>query len=897
MDSPRGPTRWLRHLGLARKPRPDQSVAWEIEHHLSELVDRLVAEGSNPGDAQSEAERRFGDRKRYGPSMRRIEKRRLAMERRVWWRDVVRQSLTSVVRTARRYPGYTAGVIVTLGLGLGANVAMFGVVDRLLLRSPSGIVEAERVHLVGLSRVFRGVSGLQYSLTFPDLLDLEEHRGVEVAGYTYPQEITMGSGPEASSVDVRLVSHNFFDLLGARAALGRTFFEDEDRIGAPGTVMLSHEYWIRAMGGAASVLGGTLELIGRRYTIVGVLPRGFTGVTLDPVDLWLPVENAQDDLSFGPWRDNRRSWWIHGVVRLVDGVTLEAAEAEATAILRAAGGDERLQAALQEQDARFEFASLREALDPNRGRVVTWLLGVSWLVLLIACANVANLLTAQAIRRRKEMAVRLALGVSRTRLVVQTTINAVVLALVGGGVGLVLASWGGGILRTILLPDVLFPSPLNARLLGYTLVISVLAGALAGIGAAMQAGRGDIAAVMADSGAGTPGGRGRTRGLLAVAQVALSMVLLVGAGLFGRSLGELRAIDLGLDVERLLVASLELSSEGLGAVETLVLYREAAERAQVVPGVAAATLTTAPFQWSSGGGLRVPGVDSIPRMPGGGPYYWGVDERYFEAVGLRVVAGRGFDTADRAGGQRVATVSVNLADSLWGGAALGQCLIVTIVRSDAEACTTVVGVVEDAARSSFQDAPFFAYYLPIDQIGMAPRGLYVRTRDEPDDVVGAVATALRSFSPVIRFARVTPLQDLLDPQARSWTLGAGMFTVFGLLALAVAALGVYSLLAFNVSERARELGIRSALGAGKGRLLRSVLYEGARFSVLGIVLGLSVVYVAAPYAQELLFEVSARDPGVLAGVAAALIAVGGAASLVPGLRATRVDPVTALKSE
>lgn len=895
MDTPRGPTRWLRHLGLIGKPRPDQSVAWEIEHHLSELVDRLVAEGWDPGEAQSEAERRFGDRKRYGPSMRRIEKRRLAMERWVWWWDVVRQSMTSVLRTARRYPGYTAGVIVTLGLGLGANVAMFGVVDRLLLRSPSGIVQAERVHLVGLSRVFRGVSGLQYSLTFPDLLDLEEHSGVEVAGYTGRQEITMGSGPEASSVEVRLVSHNFFDLLGARAALGRTFFEDEDRIGAPGTVMLSHEYWMRTMGGATSVLGGTLELIGRRYTIVGVLPRGFTGVTLDPVDLWLPVENAQDDLSFvGAWRDNRRFWWINGVVRLMDGVTLEAAEAEATAILRAAGGDETLQAALQEQDARLEFASLREALDPNRGRVVTWLLGVSWLVLLIACANVANLLMAQAIRRRKEMAVRLALGVSRTRLVVQTTLDAVVLALVGGGVGLLLASWGGDIPRTILLPDVLFPSPLNARLLGYTLVISVLAGALAGIGAAIQAGRSDIAAAMADSGPGTSGGRGRTRGLLAVAQVALSVVLLVGAGLFVRSLGELRAIDLGLDVERLLVASLELSSEELGAVETLALYREAVERAQGVPGVAAATLTTAPFQTGFAQRLRVPGVDSIPRMPGGGPYYWGVDERYFEAVGLRVVAGRGFDDADRAGGQAVATVSVNLADSLWGGAALGQCLI---VGSDAEACTTVVGVVEDAARSSFQDAPFFAYYLPIDQIGMVARGLYVRTRDEPDAVAGAVATALRSFSPLVRFARVTPLQDILDPQARSWTLGAGVFTVFGLLALAVAALGVYSLLAFNVSERARELGIRTALGAGKGRLLRSVLYEGARFSVLGIVLGLSVVYVAAPYAQELLFEVSARDPGVLAGVAAVLIAVSGAASLVPGLRATHVDPVTALNSE
>ncbi len=869
---------------------PRDEVAREIEHHLTEMAERLVDAGWDPDAARAEAERRFGEG--YRPRLERIVKRRKTMMGLENTFDTVRRGVGGVARTLRRTPGFAAAVALTLALGIGANAAMFGMVDRLLLRPPAHLTDADELRLVQLQRE----TGLGTTLTYPDFDDLRAHPGLAgVAGYSHQRELTLGSGQEALDITGRMVSHEFFGLLGVPARLGRTFAPDDDRIDAAGTVVLSEELWQRAYGGDVGVLGRTLRISGHDWTVIGVAPGGFTGATLDRVDVWLPLEAGQYRLIGGNdgWRTSRQWWWMAAVARLAEGVGDEAASAEATRLHqngRSEGRDERY------TTTELRMSPLRAAMGSDEElRVVRWLAGVSLVVLLIACANVANLLLARGVRRRREVAVRLALGVSRRRLVTEHVVESVGLAAIGGALAVALAYWGAPAMQRVLLPEVYFPDAgLNPRVLVFAVVASLLAGMLAGLGPALQSSRADLGGDLSSARRGSSGRRSRLRGGLAVAQASLSVVLLVGAGLFVKSLANVRGLDLGLDIDRLASAALEFEARGLTPTERNAVYERAARHVARLPGVEGVTLTSAPLQWSFATALRIPGIDSIPRLPSGGPYYHAVAPGYHDVVGLRVLRGRGFEATDVEGGPPVAIVSRTMAETTWpNGDPLGACLI---VGNDNEICRTVVGVVEDAARGGLQEEPFQAYYLPLGQVEFEAQAIYARAAD-PGAVAGAMAEALRGFDATIRFARSETLREVLDPQARAWTLGATMFTVFGLLALVVASVGLYSLLAFEVAERTRELGIRSALGARQSRLLGNVLVQGARLAVGGIALGLFVAWLAGPYARDLLFEVSPRDPAVLGGVAAVLLLVAGAASLLPGVRATRVDPNVALRAE
>ncbi|MCH7531024.1 MAG: ABC transporter permease [Gemmatimonadetes bacterium] len=901
MVRPRGPVRWLHHLGF-RRPRPEDSVAWEIEHHLSEVVDRLVAEGWDDEPARAEAERQFGDRRRYGPSMKRMEKGRAAMERRTEWWDFVQGGVLGVYRTARRYPGFAMAVVFTLALGIGANATMYGIVDRLLLQPPAHIVNADDVRLIFQERPssITGETITQPGLTYPDYADLKAHDGLSVAAFTSTREETVGSGETATRARIAYASSEFFPLLGVQPTFGRFYGPDESAVGAQLTAVLADEYWERAYGSDPGVLGRTIELGGRTHEIIGVAPAGFTGVHLTAVDVWLPLEATHVASNGVDWNclESRGCWWMSAVARLGEGITTEVAEAEATR-LHINARREMIDEGRWSEDARILLVSVIAADGPNQSdeaRVVRWLAGVSVVVLLIACANVANLFLARGTRQRREVAVRLALGVTRGRLVGQMVMEAVLLSLVGGGVALLLARWGGEFVRRVLLPGVFFPdSAVNARVLGFALVASIIAGLMAGLGPALQESRADVTSNLGDAARGSSGARSRLRGFLTVTQAALSVVLLVGAGLFARSLGELRDLDLGLDVDRVLLAQIEFRNPNLEEAEQTRLYEEAAQAVTGLPSVESAAATSVPFQWVFSSPLSVPHLDSIPRLPGGGPYYYPVTPGYFETVGLRITGGRAIGASDGPDDQKVTVVSATMAITLWPNAdPLGQCIL---IGRDSGECTTVIGVVENAAQRGFQDEAVMAYYLPISQRVQAPRGLYVRTSPEARTAASDVASLLRSFSPEVRYATVQSLEEMLDPQARSWTLGASMFTVFGLLALVLAAIGLYSVLAFDVAQRTRELGIRTALGAEKWRLLTSVLFHGGRLAVLGVVIGLGTAYLAAPFATDLLFQVSPRDPATFAAVAFVLIAVSTAASVVPGVRATRVDPMVSLRAE
>lgn len=889
-----GPIRRLFSLGLGR-PSLRQAVDWEIEHHLEEQTDRLVEEGLSPDEARREAERRFGDVVSQRRKLMATDRRRVVMGRRAEAWDMVAGGARQALRGIRRSPGLAVAVVLTLGLGIGANAAMFGVVDRLLLRAPDHVVRPDMVRRVLRDGKFFGTRGIVPATTYPDVEDLRTiPEFTSVGAATGPTPLVLGAGEGAIQVQTVLATHDFFTTLGVRAHLGRLFAPDDDRLEAPLTAVVGHEFWQRSLGGDPGVTGRTLDLSGHRVTVIGVAPRGFTGMDLEPVDVWLPAVPAQYARDGSDaFLAARTYWWLRSVVRLRDGASLAAAEAQATA-LHINGRDE----GHRDPDVSILTAPLIAALGPNaseESKVARWLAGVSLIVLLIACANVANLLLARGAGRRREVAVRLALGVSRRRLLSEMVLETTVLALLGGLAALVLARWGGGMIQALLIPDVLWSTPgLGGRVVAFTAAVSLLAGVLAGFGPALQSTRADLTRDLAEAGRGSSGARSRLRGTLTVAQATLSAVLLVGAGLFIQSVVQVRKLDLGLDVNRLVMATLEFQGEEPDAAEATRLYGEAMEAVAHLPGVSGVTSTDILFGWAVVEDLAVPGLDSLPVPPGGGPFYYGVSPGYMRTMGLRVLQGRSLQDTDVMGSPRVALVNQTMARAFWPDQdPLQGCFQIR----DQPECISVVGVVEDATRAGLSVDGLLAYYVPLAQTDQPPRGLYVRTEGDPRELAAVVAPAFRSYSPRVRFADVKTFRELMDPQTRSWTLGAALFTAFGALALLVAAIGLYSLLAFDVAQRTKEIGIRAALGARRARVLGGVLLTGTRLAVLGVVIGIAISLGAARFVQELLFNVDATEPMIIGAVALLLLLVAVAASLVPGLRAARVDPMEALRSE
>ena len=776
---------------------------------------------------------------------------------------------------------------------------MFGVVDRLLLRPPEHVVAPDQVRRVLREGLFFGDFGTFPATTYPDLEDLRTiPEFSSVGGVTGEQRLTVGAGEGARQVRAVLATHDFFATLGVRPHLGRFFSAQDDQPDAQATVVVSREYWETSMGAAPDVLGRTLELAGHPMTVIGVAPQGFTGVDLSPVDVWLPAVMAQKELT---GRDrfltSRTYWWLRSVVRVREGEALEAGEAKATA-MHVNSRAEAVAAGRADGNARIVPAPLLEAWGPeatNESKVARWLAGVSLIVLLIACANVANLLLARGAGRRREIAVRLSLGVSRGRLLRDLVFEALILAGAGGVVALALAHWGGSLIRAVLIPDVLWTAPsLSVRVVAFTALVSLAAGLLAGFGPALQSARADLLQDLSDGGRGSSGKRATTRRFLTAAQAALSAILLVGAGLFIRSVIEVRRADLGVDVGHLVQATLEFRGDAPDFVEATRLYQEAAQAARPVTGVEQVAATDVLFQWASIRDLRVPGMDSLPVPPSLGPFYHGVSPGYLATMGLDLLEGRDIAESDREGSPKVAVVNAVMARTLWPDQEpLGQCFHV----EEDEECTTVVGIMENAFAGDLDGRRPLAYLLPLAQVPSAPAGLFLRTGADPDEVAARLAPILRSFSPRVRFAQIRTVQEMMDPQTRAWTLGATLFSVFGLLALVVAAIGLYSLLAFDVAHRTREIGIRAALGAARPQVLSSVLFSGVRLVVVGVIVGTGVAQVAARFAEDLLFHVEGHDPVVLGVVVSLLLIVALAASVVPGMRATRIDPAQALRAD
>jgi predicted permease len=888
----------------------ERSVADELQFHFDMAMRDLMAQGMSPDEARREINRRFGDVDRTRTALTTIDRSRIDHERRAEWWSAAAQDLRYALRGLRLKPGFTIAVVLTLGLGIGANATMFGIVDRLLFRPPAMLASPERVHRIYLMRTFDGKTNAQGNIAFRRYQDLANWTSSLDGVATYNlMRVAVGTGEAARERRVGAASASIWSFFNAKPVIGRFFTADEDHVPA-GTkvVVLSHAYWQSEYGGDRHVVGKTIHLGPSIYTIIGVAPRGFAGLGIETPVAFAPVTAIASD-QFAGFLGRKQSYhntygftWAEMYVRRKPGVSLEAATADLTTVYQrsyaAQAAESKGTTPAASTKPHVLVAPVQFERGPNQGqasKVALWLSGVAAVVLLIACANTANLLLARALRRRREIAVRVALGISRSRLFGQLLVESVLLAVFGAAAGLAIARWGSGIVRAALLPAVEWTTSIaDRRLLFFAAVVTIIAGVLAGLAPAIQSGRGDVASALKSGGREGALHRSRLRTGLLVLQAALSMMLLVGAGLFVRSLRNVHAVRLGYDVNHVMFADLRLRGVTLDSAANISLRNQLVDRATQIPGVEhAARGVTVPYYMTWNDDLFVQGIDSVSRL--GEFSLQAASPGFFETTGTRIVRGRGISPDDRAGSPPVVVVSQSMARVLWPGVeALGKCVRVSTPTSP---CRTVVGIAEDIRTGKLDDAPSMHYYLPITQFATTGGGVFVRTRRDATTELAVVRRELQRLMPGAAYIAITPMSEVVEPIMRSWKLGATMFSVFGGVALLLAAIGLYSVIAYSVTQRTHELGVRVALGAQARDVIGLVVREGLRVTAVGVILGAAIAYYTSRWIAPLLFKVSPKDPAVFTSVVVTLLIVAVIASWWPALRASRVDPNTALRAE
>jgi predicted permease len=809
------------------------------------------------------------------------------------------RDLLYALRGFRKNPTFTAVAIASLALGIGLNTAIFNLVSAVLLQ-PLPVRDPAR--LMSVFTLDRINPGLLYN-SYPNYKDYRDRNTVFSGLVLYtPIQAALTGESESGEAPGQIVSGNYFDVLGVKPVLGRTFLPEEDRVpGAQAVVVISYAFWTRRFAASRSALGATVGLNQRQYTIIGVAPKGFHGPNaLVSADLWVPMTMYPQMFSMADWVDRRKALLFSVVGRLKDGVN-------------------RQQAQDNMQTLTAQLA--REYPTDNQGRTVTLFplaesviqpnsragfvlvggvaLGASGLVLLIACANVANLLLVRAAGRRKEMALRLALGGGRGRLIGQLLTESALLSVTGGAAALALARWGRNLLWSYRPPWILSGDALlsfDGRVLGFTLLIAVLATLVFGLAPAMSATHANLATELRErrSPWTRAGHRVNVRSLLVMAQVALSVVALTGAGLFLRSLRNAQAVDPGFDAAHMATIAINVKARAFTEAEGREYYARVLERAGSLPGVVSATLAfNAPFTVYRARSVSIEGQET-----GAGPGAVApvdlVEPGYFQTMRIPQLRGRAFLIGDSESAPRVAVVNETMARHFWsGGSALGARLRFFGENTPVE----IVGIVKDSANGSPGEPPRLMVYLCLRQYYSPAVTLWARTTGGPEALLGALRREVQSLD---RDVLLSDLQTAMQVSRESlWAprLGAVLFTAFGALAGLLTVVGLYGVVSYSVGQRTRELGIRMALGAQPRAVLRQVLAEGMLLVLCGLVVGLIATVTVGWVLNSLLFGVQARDPLTLGVVVAILLATALAACWAPAMRATRIDPMVALRDE
>jgi len=825
------------------------------------------------------------------------------------------QDVRYALRQLRKSPGFTAVAVLTLGLGIGLNSAIFTLFDALTLR-PLPISDPDAV--VNVYQRIQDEAGSYHSFSYPEYVALRQSNAVfsGLIAYSWmPAEIVT---PTRSTVDGAeeahglLVTANYFPLLGGEAALGRTFLTEEDEShGARPVMVLSHGFWEEHFSSDRSIVGKSVKLNGTLMTVVGVASAGFVGTEPQTPDFWVPMM-MQAQLTPGDERlSDRRSFWLDVVARLKPGVSRTQAQAGMDALINRIAPD--YLGTNQKVSIDLVAGSLLARPDV-RGQVesLAFLVMASVaMILLIACANVANLSLARSAVRQKEIGVRLSLGASRGRVVQQLLTESLLVALLSGVAGLLLARWLPGAIISLLRPQheqpISVPLVLDIPVLGYTLLLSVGTAIVFGLIPALRASRtnpnwaskGEITTL------GQGGGRLRIHSVLVGTEISVCLVLLLGAGLLARALGRAQTVDPGFDMKHVLALSMDLNLHGYDNERATEFHRHLIEQLQALPGVKAVSVASlAPL----GGMSRAAPVTAADSN---GPVgrsetsvgYWVVSPNYFATLSIPIVRGRSFGLRDAGQGTPVAIINEAMARQFWPG----QDPVGKRLRPGPPSVpfTEVVGVVKNTRGARLWEADQPYVYLPLlqnntkgpaiqtEQLGMK---ILIRTDGNPDDISAIVPRVVRTLDPNVQGSAAT-----LGKSAERWVwfsqVGAMLSSSLGILGLFLASLGIYGLMSYSVAQRTHEVGIRIALGANRSDILKLVLGQGLRISLVGLVVGLAIALGVTRVIAAMLYGVKPTDPVTFGGVSALLTAVALLASYLPARRAAKVEPLVALRYE
>ena len=864
-----------------RPPRPESDFSEEIRSHLDLEEDALKDSGASSDEARANARRAFG-------SPMSAQERFFESSRWNAW-EVFRQDVRFAARTLARNPGFAAAAVLTLALGIGANTAIFSVVNAVLV-SPLPFPAPDRLVMVyGLNE-----GRDRQSLGPADYLDLRsQSRSFERLAAAREGSFNLAGRERPEIVRGAVVTPDFFSMLGTVPALGRALQPGRDDPGAPRAVVLGARLWRSRFGGDAGVIGRTVTIDAELYTVVGIMPRQFELPA--GAEMWLSSAYAVPPHPLKPSIDPSRSrdWhYIEVYGRLAPGVPVAAAGSEVNGIFA------RWKRELGDKEGSVGGAvvPLRDDLVGAARPALGVLLGAVTLLLLIACSNVANIVLARGTQRQREIAIRAALGAGRLRVVRQLLTESAVLAAAGGALGLVFANAAMPPLRAMVPSGLLVGSrlELDGRVLFFTAAVSLGSGIVFGLFPALQLAGRDFDRTLKESGRGVVGSKAqRTRSALVVTEIALAAVLLLGAGLLIRSFDRLLSVSHGFEPDGLLTARLNLPvarypepasrTAAVGAV---------LERVRALPGAAAAGVVSR-LPLNQGASRRGVDVEGIPDL-NFSPDYQVVSAGYFRAMGIPIVRGRAFDGRDAATGPGAIIVSGSLARRLFPGTeAIGRRMKVGL----GDDWSSIVGISGEVRQHRLEDTSVPTVYVPYSQDPWPVMTVVVRTSVPPETAAAALDRAVRSVDPEQAISNVRPMRQVISESVSAQRLRMLLLGLFAFLALVLACIGLYGVMAYSVAQRAREIGIRMALGAAPARVLRLVVGQGLRLALVGLAAGLVLSLLFGRLMASLLFEVRPTDAATFAAISILLSAVAFLASYVPAWRATRVDPAVVLRGD
>jgi predicted permease len=822
------------------------------------------------------------------------------------------QDTRYALRWLVRSPGFTLVAVLSLGVGIGCNTAIFAVVDALLLR-PLPVREPARLVDIYTS----GADGDTYSTnSLPDLLDYRDEKSVfaDVAGYS-PMFAGVSRGDRARLVLGEVVTGNYFSTLGVSARLGRTLLAEDDAPDAQRTVVLSNRYWQREFGGEADAVGRTLRIRGQEFTIVGVLDDTFTGmVPMLAPEIWVPVRFAEEvepaginevvPSPTGSSRIDRRGQrWLFAKARLSRDTSVD----QARAAIDLVAARLRTEHPQTNKDRKITVRPVADTrLHPEADRMLAWVVAGTMLavglVLVIACANVAGMLLARAAARQREIAIRLAVGASRGRLVRQLLTESLILGALGAGVGVLLASWLTRLLSTFQLPIPMALSinlQLDARVLGFTAGVALLTGVLAGLAPALRATRANLVWDLKGDNAGgrLGGGRWTMRDVLVVGQMAVTIVLLVTAGLLVRSLSAAQKADVGFATDGLAIVSADTGMLRYTPERSQQYWTEASRRIEALPGVKGVALASRlPFSLNfNRTNIAVPGRQKAADEMGTAINSALVSPTYFSTLGIGVLEGRAFAQSDVPGDRRVAIVSDLFARTYWPNeSAIGRTVYERTLSSGR--AFEIVGVVADHTLQTVGETPRPAIYFSTTQRPSGYNVIVARTASDDGALVSRMRETLLGLEPDLLLMESQTMKGQMQGMLFPVRVAAVLVTAFSGLGLALAAVGLYGIIAFAVAQRTREIGIRMAIGARPGTVVRLVLRQGLSLAAAGLVVGSLLGALATRIVAGALYGVSVADPIAWGAAAGVLLTAALLANAVPAYRAVRIDPVRALRN-